>query len=67
MAIHHPLIILSNAEVDARKEVMYENYNTVCRIEADTLLTMIETGIIPACAADLATYQVHSLAEILKS
>jgi len=35
---------------------MYENYNTCVSIEADTLVSMIDTGILPACAKDLAIY-----------
>merc|ERR1712019_152128 len=48
--------IFSDAECDARQEVMYENYNTCMNIEISTLVNMVETGILPACAADLAKY-----------
>jgi len=47
-------------EVDARAEVMHENYVTVLTIEAQTLISMVETGILPACAKDLATYAQSS-------
>jgi len=36
---------------------MYEAYNTTLSVEAKTMLEMVETGILPACAADLATYK----------
>merc|ERR1712176_861109 len=48
--------IFSAEECDARQEVMYENYNTCMNIEASTLVSMVETGILPACAQDLAKY-----------
>jgi len=43
-------------EVDARAEVMLESYITTLSIEASTLIRMVDTGIVPACAKDLATY-----------
>jgi glutamine synthetase len=49
--------VLSDEECDARAEVMYENYNTTMSIELDTFLTMIDTGIIQACAKDLAIFK----------
>jgi glutamine synthetase len=48
--------VLSEEECDARAEVAYENYNTCLSIEMETFLTMVDTGILPACAKDLATY-----------
>lgn len=48
--------VFSEEECDARQEVMYENYNTVLKIEANTLITMVETGILPACQKDLQIY-----------
>lgn len=50
------LAILSPSECDARVEVMLESYVTNLSIEADTLVGMVNTGILPACAKDLATY-----------
>merc|ERR1712218_730023 len=40
----------------ARQEVMYESYVTCLGTEVETLVHMVETGILPACAKDLATY-----------
>jgi len=57
------LNIYSGEEVDARVEVMYENYNNTLNIEVETLIHMVDTGILPACARDLAIYKdVPSLA-----
>jgi len=55
-AVFSSMGVLSPEECDARAEVMYENYNTCVSIEADTLVSMIDTGILPACAKDLAIY-----------
>merc|ERR1712050_223840 len=46
--------IFSAEECDARAEVMFENYNTTLSVEVETLIDMIETGILPACAKDKA-------------
>jgi glutamine synthetase len=48
--------ILSPDELDARAEVMFENYATTLGVEVQTLVDMIETGILPACAKDMAKY-----------
>lgn len=39
-----------------RAEVMYEAYITTLTVEVNTLIQMVETGILPACAKDLATF-----------
>jgi len=56
-AVFKDMGIFEPAEVDARAELMFESYNTILGIEAKTLVRMVETGIIPACAKDLATYK----------
>jgi len=56
-AFFSKLSIYSPEEVDARQEVMYENYVTAVATEAQTLIMMVNTGIIPACAKDMAKYQ----------
>jgi len=48
--------VYEDDETDARQEVMYENYNTVLSIEVETMIRMVETGILPACAQDMAVY-----------
>ncbi len=40
--------VLSEAELEARLTVLYENYSQVMQIEARTLLRMINTMVIPA-------------------
>merc|ERR1712137_1237956 len=56
-AIFNELGIFSSEEVEARAEVMYEAYNTTLAVEARTMLEMVQTGILPACASDLAIYK----------
>merc|ERR1711972_398665 len=48
--------IFSAEECDAKAEVMLENYNTTLNVEVNTLVDMIETGILPACAKDMAKF-----------
>jgi glutamine synthetase len=48
--------VFTDDETDARQEVMYENYNTVLSIEVETMIMMVETGILPACAQDMAAF-----------
>jgi len=48
--------VFSAEECDARQEVMYENYCTTLSVEVATLVQMVETGILPACAEDLGRY-----------
>ena len=40
--------VLSERELEARIEVLYEQYNTVMQIEAATLLSMLRTEVLPA-------------------
>merc|ERR1712232_1050299 len=49
--------VLSTEETEARAEIMYEAYSTTLSIEAKTMVDMVETGILPACAQDLALYK----------
>merc|ERR1712061_261885 len=49
--------IFSAEECDARAEVMFENYATTLSVEVETLIDMIETGVLPACAKDMAKYK----------
>merc|ERR1712060_869760 len=39
-----------------RAEVVFESYNTTLNVEVNTLISMIETGILPACAKDMGKY-----------
>jgi len=56
-AVFKKMGIFEPVEVDARAELMFESYNTILGIESKTLLRMVDSGIIPACAKDLATYK----------
>jgi len=56
-AVFKDLGIFENEEVDARAELMFEGYCTTLNTEVATLVKMVETGILPACAKDLATYK----------
>ncbi len=49
--------VLRAEEVKARQNIHYENYTETIIMEANCLLDMMETGIIPACAEDLKQYQ----------
>merc|ERR1712137_470145 len=55
--IFQDLGIISPEETEARAEVMYEAYNTTLSVEAKTMVEMVQTGILPACAADLSIYK----------
>merc|ERR1719367_962006 len=55
-AVFEAMKVFSSEECDARQEVMLESYNTTLCVEVDTLVKMVNTGILPACAADMAKY-----------
>jgi len=55
-ALFEGMGVFSREEVDAKQEIMYENYNTTLGVEVATLLDMVETGILPACAKDMAKF-----------
>merc|ERR1712039_650555 len=56
-ATFEELGIFSREETEARAEVMYEAYNTTLSVEANTMVEMVRTGILPACAKDLPIYK----------
>ena len=49
--------VFTEKELEARQEVMFEKYTNDITIEANCLVNMMETGVLPACAKDLANYQ----------
>ena len=51
------LKIYSAEETEARQEVMYENYISSLCCEVETMIQMVETGFLPACAKDLEKYK----------
>jgi glutamine synthetase len=56
-AVFKDMGIFEPEEVDARAELMFESYNNTLATECSTMLRMVETGILPACAEDLAVYE----------
>jgi glutamine synthetase len=48
--------VYTPAEVDARQEISLEAYTNTITLESSCMIEMIETGILPACAADLNAY-----------
>merc|ERR1712048_989845 len=55
--IFDELGIYSAEETKARSEVMYEAYVTTISVEVQTLIEMVDTAIIPACAMDMSKYK----------
>ncbi|KAG8461968.1 hypothetical protein KFE25_013987 [Diacronema lutheri] len=49
-------------EVKARADVMFEKYFLTISIETKTMIEMINTALVPACAKDLKTYEGTALA-----
>ncbi len=47
-ALFETFNVLSHDELQARADVLYEQYNTILHIEAKTLATMIKTEVLPA-------------------
>jgi len=56
-ALFSEMGIFTPEECEARAEAMFENYSTTLSIEVSTLIQMVESGILPACVRDLATYE----------
>eukprot|EP00912_Choanoflagellata_sp_UC4_P001099 UC4_evm1s679 len=54
--------VFSSAEINARAEIGFERYAEDVRIEADVFLEMIDQAILPACAADLKSFDGTALA-----
>jgi len=48
--------VYTHEETESCGEIMYENYITTLAVEAQTMYEMVDTGIVPACAKDLAKY-----------
>jgi glutamine synthetase len=47
------LQIMSPREIEARQAMIYEHYSAVVRMEASTVIQMMNTGLIPACAEEV--------------
>jgi len=48
--------VLNENEINARVQVAYENHAETIKIEANVMLDMLQQGVLPACAQDLARY-----------
>jgi len=53
--------VFTKAETAARAETLFEQYVAQVQMEASTMLEMMDTGVIPACAEDLKTYENTTL------
>jgi len=49
--------VMSERELVARKSVLFKAYANILTIEAQTMVKMMDTGVIPSCAKDLKSYQ----------
>jgi glutamine synthetase len=56
------LNILTEEETKAKQETMYEMYNTTLMVEVKTMIQMVESGFLPACAKDLNAFANTKLA-----
>jgi len=54
--------VMSERELLARKTVLLDAYANILTIEASTMVQMMDTGVIPACAKDLKLYEGTELA-----
>ena len=54
--------VMSERELLARKQVLLQAYANILTVEASTMVQMMETGVIPACAKDLKSYEGTDLA-----
>merc|ERR1712187_643330 len=61
-ALFKKMGVFSEEEVDARKELFLEEYSGIILQEAEIALSMVNTKILPACAADLKGYEGTGLA-----
>ena len=53
--------VFGQEEVDAVASVMYERYALDTQIEAETMLNMLNQGVLPSAAADLKAYDGTNL------
>ena len=56
-ALFSSMNVFTNEELEARQEIMAERFTADIGIEADTMLQMIQTGVLPACAQDLKNFE----------
>ena len=53
--------IFTKTELNARQEIQFEKYTNDITIEANCMIDMLETGVMPACAKDLQVYNGTNL------
>jgi len=53
--------VFTPTEVDARQEIAFEAYTNTISLESACVIEMVETGVLPACAADLNAYGASGL------
>lgn len=53
--------VFTKEETIARSETLHEQYVSQVHMEADCMLEMMDTGIIPACADDLSKFEGTTL------
>ena len=56
-ALFDTMAVFTHEELEARQEIMYEAYTNALTVEGETLVTMMNTAMIPACAQDLSVYK----------
>jgi len=49
--------VFSPEETDSKAELQFEAYVAIMNVEVETLIEMMDQGIIPACAKDLLKYK----------
>lgn len=59
--------VMSNEEVVARKEILMEKYVADVELEATCMLRMVEQGVLPSAAQDLARFEGSGLGSKRKS
>jgi glutamine synthetase len=47
------LAVMTPREVEARQNMIYEHYTATVKLEANALIQMLNTGLIPACGEEL--------------
>jgi len=51
--------VYSEAELESVTNIFWERYMLDIEVEADTMLDMINQGVLPACGSDLRQYKKH--------
>ena len=65
-ALFEKMKVFTPKELHARQEIMFEKYTNDLTIEASCLVDMMQTGVLAACAQDLALYSTGMSASASK-